>query len=202
MQNGSIMNIMNIKDVSINDNEAEFYFSLFLTAMGISWANDPQMVDTPARVVKSWKQGIMKGLYSEIPSITSFPNEGYTGIVLQSNIEVFSICAHHLLPFTGKSHVAYIPTEKGKVIGLSKLNRIVDYYSRRPQIQEKLTKEVHDFLKNVVDSLGIIVYFECKHSCCSNRGIGHDSVMKTVFCSGAFLVNEGGCKDEFYELLK
>ena len=110
------------------------------------------------------------------------------------------MCSHHNLAFTGKAYVAYIPGER--VIGLSKLNRIVDWFSRRPQIQEGLTQQVLDFLNTTLENnKGVMVLIEAKHTCCSNRGIKHKSSMSTALATGYFLENKDGCKDEFYKFI-
>ena len=127
--------------------QATIYYGQFLTALGFDWATDPHTANTPKRVAKAWVKDLIAGSISEEPVITSFPNdEGYTGIIAQTKIPVISMCCHHNLQFVGIAHVAYIPGKEktDQVIGLSKLNRIVDFYSRRPQIQEGLTKQIHD----------------------------------------------------------
>ncbi len=117
------------------------------------------------------------------------------------NIDVVSLCSHHNLAFTGKAHVAYIPKAGEKVIGLSKLNRVVDWYARRPQIQEGLTMQIHKELDEMIDNEGIAVFIDCQHQCCSNRGIGHKSTMQTAQFSGHFFDNKVGTKDEFYQMI-
>jgi len=145
---------------------------------------------------------IISGCVNEAPNITAFPNEdGYTGMVFQGNIPVVSLCSHHNLQFTGKAYVAYIPSKEGKVIGLSKLNRIVDFYSRRPQIQEGLTMQIHKHIDEVCESnLGVAVLVEANHTCCSNRGIKHNSTMKTANITGAF-DTESSARAEFYSFV-
>jgi GTP cyclohydrolase I len=181
--------------------EAAIHYGQFLKALGFDWSQDPNSESTPHRVAKAWVNDIARGSMIEKPSITQFPNGGYTGIVFQGNIKVVSLCSHHNLAFTGVAHLAYVPKKKGKVIGLSKLNRIVDWYSRRPQIQEGLTQQIADELNKLIDNDGIAVVLACNHSCCSNRGIGHDSTMQTAVMRGFFLKNQEGIKDEFYRMV-
>lgn len=183
-------------------NEAAVHYGNFLTSLGFDWQSDLNSKETPKRVAKAWVNDLIKGCVSDKPNITQFPNNGYDGIIFQGNIKVVSMCSHHNLPFTGVAHVAYIPKENGKVIGLSKLNRIVDFYSRRPQIQEGLTQQIFDELDNLVDNEGVAITVECMHTCCSNRGIGHDSTMKTAKMSGYFKTNIIGTRDEFYKMIE
>lgn len=175
----------------------------FLKALGYDWENDPNMVKTPFRVAKMMVREIASGAYNEPPRIATFPSSGYSGIVTQCNIEVKSLCSHHLLPFTGVCHIAYVPVENGKVVGLSKLNRIVHWISKRPQLQEQLTKQIHDYLKEVLgDVLGVAVYIKANHECVSMRGAEDDSTMVTNYCSGCFLDNKLNSRDEFLKIIQ
>lgn len=181
--------------------EAAEHYGRFLKALGFDYTEDDNSKDTPRRVAKAWMNDLVRGCVTDKPSITRFPNGGYTGIVFQGNIDVVSMCSHHNLSFTGKAHVAYIPQSNGNVIGLSKLNRIVDWYARRPQIQEGLTEQVHNELNSLIQNDGVAVVIECNHTCCSNRGIGHDSTMMTSRLSGYFFTNEVGTKTEFFSMI-
>lgn len=182
--------------------EASQKYGEFLEALGYDWRNDPNMKETPFRVAKMFVNETTKGSYSEFPKITSFPNEGsYDGIVFQGNIAVKSLCSHHHAPFFGKAHVAYIPGEK--VIGLSKINRIVDHYARRMQLQEQLTQQIHSALDVIlVGNKGVAVFIEAEHTCVSMRGINDDSVMKTSKLSGYFFDNAIGTRQEFYSMVE
>jgi GTP cyclohydrolase I len=184
-------------------NKAAKAYAKFMEALGIDYENDPNSRDTPKRVAKAYVYDLIKGCFNEPPKITAFDNlEGYDGLVFQGNIELKSICSHHHLTFSGKAHVAYIPTKNGKVIGLSKLNRIVDFYARRPQVQENLTTQIHEHIDKVCEgNLGVAVVIEATHTCCSNRGIGHDSTMMTSKLSGAFM-EEVAAREEFYNFIK
>ena len=116
-------------------------------------------------------------------------------MLIEKNINLNSTCEHHFLPITGKAHVSYISS--GKVIGLSKLNRIVQYYSHRPQVQERLTKQIYDELKNVLDTDSVMVVIEAKHMCVSSRGIkDYTSSTVTEMYGGDF--NIYNKRDEFY----
>lgn len=174
-----------------------------MDGMRIDWRNDPNSSDTPMRVAKAYVNDLIKGCYMPEPKITAFDNlDKYDGLVFQGNIKLISLCSHHHLSFSGHAHVAYIPSSDGKVIGLSKLNRIVDFYARRPQVQENLTMQIHDHINKVCEeNLGVAVMIEAQHTCCSNRGIGHDSTMKTTKLSGVFLDNTNKSRDEFYSFV-
>jgi GTP cyclohydrolase I len=173
----------------------------FLTALEFNWENDPNMKDTPRRVAKMMVNEIYSGVYDEMPNITAFDNiDEYDGMVFQGNITLQSTCSHHVLPFIGHAHVAYIPGKK--IIGLSKLNRIVEYYARRPQVQENLTKQIHDAVNKLTEGNGgVAVMIEAKHLCACVRGVRHsDSIMKTSKLSGAFM-NESTVREEFYSFV-
>jgi GTP cyclohydrolase I len=176
-------------------------YGKFLDALKINWKEDPNSVDTPKRVAKSFVNDLISGCYTPPPKITAFENiNKYDGIVFQGNIDVKSICSHHNLSFIGKAHVAYIPGSK--VIGLSKLNRIVEWFARRPQVQENLTMQIHDYLNDVCEGNGgIAVMIECNHLCACVRGVRHNSIMKTAKLSRAFKDDEKA-RLEFYECIK
>ena len=185
--------------------EATVYYGQFLTALGFDWAADPHSANTPRRVAKAWVNDLIVGSISPQPEVTAFPNdEGYTGLICQTRIPVVSMCAHHNLAFTGVAHVAYIAGKEKTdlVIGLSKLNRIVDFFSRRPNIQESLTKQIHDMINDLcVGNRGVAVVIESQHNCVKCRGIKNDSVMKTSQMSGYFWTNEVGTRQEFFNLI-
>jgi GTP cyclohydrolase I len=193
---------INITEQNIID--ATTHMGHVLKSLNINWDTDPHMQDTPKRVIKSWINDLMKGLFTDPPTITSFANdEQYDGMVCQTNIPLVSLCAHHLLTFSGYAHVAYIPSRDGKMIGLSKLNRIVDHISRRPSVQESLTKKIHETIDSVcIDNKGVAVMIEANHTCCSARGIKHPSCMRTARVSGAFHDIDGASRAEFYKFVE
>lgn len=182
---------------------ASEHYAKFMDVVIPGWRNDPQAIDTPKRVAKAFIEDLVRSLHSDPPKITEFDNgEGYDGIVAQCNIPIKSMCAHHHLSITGFAHVAYIPKDKSKIIGLSKLNRIVDYWARRPQTQEHLTMQIHnDINKHIPENAGVAVVIHASHFCCSHRGIGHDSEMHTARVSGAFHDKEDRSRDEFYKMI-
>ncbi|MFD9128753.1 GTP cyclohydrolase I FolE [Kitasatospora sp. NPDC059571] len=129
------------------------------------------LLETPARVARAYKE-IFAGLWQEPEDVlTTTFDIGHDEMVLVKDIEVFSTCEHHLVPFRGVAHVGYIPSTSGKITGLSKLARLVDVYARRPQVQERLTSQVADALMRILEPRGAIVVIECEHMCMSMRGI-------------------------------
>ncbi|WP_377269983.1 GTP cyclohydrolase I FolE [Peterkaempfera sp. SMS 1(5)a] len=127
--------------------------------------------ETPARVARAYQE-IFAGLWQEPEEVLSTTFDlGHDEMVLVKDIEVYSTCEHHLVPFRGVAHVGYIPSASGKITGLSKLARLVDVYARRPQVQERLTTQVADALMRILEPRGVIVVFECEHMCMSMRGI-------------------------------
>lgn len=178
-------------------------FEKYLDALGFNWRDDPNSSNTPARFTKAFVNDLAKGCYSEPPDITAFPNnEKYDGIVFQGGIPIKSMCSHHLLPFTGRAYVAYIPDKDGKVIGLSKLNRIVEFYACRPQIQEGLTSQISNAINEVCEgNHGVAVLLEAQHTCVCLRGIKQDGCsMKTSRLTGDFL-EDAGTREEFYFMI-
>lgn len=127
--------------------------------------------ETPARVARAYKE-ILAGLRQEPEDVlTTTFDLGHDEMVLVKDIEIMSLCEHHLLPFHGVAHVGYIPADTGKITGLSKLARLVDVFARRPQVQERLTTQVADSLMRILEARGAIVVIEAEHMCMSVRGI-------------------------------
>lgn len=126
---------------------------------------------TPERVARMYHE-VLSGIrqHPEDVLTTTF-DIGHDEMVLVKDIEVFSMCEHHLVPFHGVAHVGYIPSEDGTITGLSKLARLVDVYARRPQVQERLTTQIADSLSNILNPQGVIVVVECEHLCMSMRGV-------------------------------
>jgi len=182
------------------DKAATAYAS-FLEAVGFDHTADRQTEDTPRRVAKAWLKDLIVGSVTNEPNITTFPNdEGYDGLVIQSGIPITSMCAHHNLAFTGFATVAYVPGEM--VIGLSKLNRIVEWFSRRPQMQESLTQQIHDYIAQKMNCDSVAVSIACKHTCCSHRGIKHPSVMSTNKFSGVFMEKDNLIREELLSAIE
>ncbi|MEL6863396.1 MAG: GTP cyclohydrolase I FolE [Bacteroidota bacterium] len=167
----------------------EVHFNEIMKIIGLDLSDD-SLKDTPRRVAKMYVNEIFMGLDpANKPSTTLFDNKyGYRQMLLERDIPVNSTCEHHFQPIIGKAHVAYIPN--GKVIGLSKLNRIVDYYARRPQVQERLTIQIAEELKRVLHTKDVAVYIEAKHMCVEARGIKHHGCYTSTSEYGGKFLNE------------
>ncbi|WP_395811418.1 GTP cyclohydrolase I FolE [Daejeonella sp.] len=157
------------------------------------------LIQTPVRVAKAL-QYLTHGYDANPEEIlrSAMFKEEYNQMVVVKDIEVFSMCEHHMLPFFGKAHVAYIPN--GNIVGLSKIPRVVDVFARRLQVQERLTNQIRDCIQETLDATGVAVVMECKHLCMSMRGIQkQNSVTTTSAFTGAF-VNET-TRAEFLRLI-
>ena len=159
------------------------------------------LIKTPERVSKS--MAFLTGGYKENPSKIlkeAMFSENYSQMVLVKDIELYSLCEHHMLPFFGKAHIAYIPN--GHIVGLSKIPRIVDVFSRRLQVQERLTDEIKDCLQDTLKPKGVAVVIEAQHLCMQMRGVQkqHSSTTTSAF-SGMFLKDEK-TRAEFMNLIK
>ncbi len=127
--------------------------------------------DTPDRVARAYRE-LFAGMWEEPEDVlTTTFDLGHDEMVLLKDIEVRSICEHHMVPFTGVAHVGYIPSADGRITGLSKLARLVDVFARRPQVQERMTTQIADALVRLLDARGVIVVIQCEHLCMSMRGI-------------------------------
>ena len=158
------------------------------------------LLKTPERVAKAL-QYLTHGYDLEPASIlkSAMFKEDYSQMVLVKDIEVYSMCEHHMLPFFGKAHVAYIPN--GHIVGLSKIPRVVDAFARRLQVQERLTNEIRDCIQETLDPVGVAVVIEAQHLCMQMRGIQkQNSVTTTSAFTGAFLENKG-TREEFINLI-
>ena len=178
-------------------------FGQFLTALGCDWKNDPNSSDTPKRVAKAYVNDLWAGRFEPLTRVTAFPSDGYDGIVFEGNIPVTSMCSHHHQTITGRVHIGYVPSADGKVVGLSKLNRIVEQFARRGAIQEQLTVAIHNAVDKICEgNLGVAVMIEAGHNCVSCRGIKHHGAsMKTAKLTGCFL-EEDSARAEFYQFTK
>ena len=176
-----------------------FHFSKIMDTLGLDLSDD-SLQDTPKRVAKMYVKEIFSGLNPENkPEISLFQNKyGYNRMLVEKNITLYSNCEHHFVPIVGKAHVAYIST--GKVIGLSKLNRIVQYYSQRPQVQERLTIQIANEIKKMLDTEDVAVVINATHHCVSARGIRDaGSTTITTEYSGKFLEKE--TRNEFLKYI-
>lgn len=161
----------------------------------------PGLVDTPARAAKAMEY-LTKGYHQSLDEVVNnalFPSDNRNMVVVK-DIELYSMCEHHMLPFIGKCHVGYIP--QGKVLGLSKIARIVDMFARRLQIQESLTEEVAQTISEVTGAEGVGVVVEAKHLCMMMRGVEkQNSVMRTSSMLGSFRARQE-TREEFLNLIK
>lgn len=161
-------------------------FREIMEVMGLDLTDD-SLMGTPDRVAKMYIEEIFSGLNPKNkPKIALFDNKyQYNQMVLEKNIQFYSNCEHHFVPIMGKAHVAYISS--GKVIGLSKLNRIVQYYAKRPQVQERLTNQIANELKTVLGTEDVAVIIDAKHLCVSSRGVKDESsATVTAYYGGKF----------------
>ena len=165
-------------------------FEEIMDVMGLDLTDD-SLQGTPKRIAKMYIDEIFSGLNpSNKPKVALFDNKyQYNQMLVEKNITFYSNCEHHFVPIIGKAHVAYISS--GKVIGLSKLNRIVQYYAKRPQVQERLTNQIAEELKTILETDDVAVIIDAKHLCVSSRGIKDDtSATVTSFYGGQFNKSE------------
>lgn len=165
----------------------EGLFAQIMDVMGLDLSDD-SLRGTPKRVAKMYIDEIFSGLNpANKPKVALFDNKyQYNQMLVEKNITFYSNCEHHFVPIIGKAHIAYISS--GKVIGLSKLNRIVQYYAKRPQVQERLTNQIAMDLKAILQTEDVAVIIDAKHLCVSSRGIKDDtSATVTSYYSGVFL---------------
>jgi GTP cyclohydrolase IA len=166
-----------------------------LDALGLD-CRDPNLAGTPARVARAYAE-----LLSPEPfAVTTFPNdEGYDELVMVSNMAFSSLCEHHLLPFTGVAHVGYLPG--GRLVGLSKLARAVTHFSRRLQVQERLTKQVADWLVATLQPSGVGVVIEAEHACMSVRGVRAAGSRTRTSALAGRVRDDASTRSEFFSLI-
>ena len=171
-----------------------------MRVLGLDLHND-SLKETPKRIAKMYLNEIFWGLdYSNFPKVTCIENSmQYSSMLLERHIKVHSVCEHHFIPIMGEAFVAYIPNER--IIGLSKLNRIVEFFCRRPQVQERLCEQIFYTLSHILGTESIAVLIKAEHTCVKLRGV-EDVNSDTVTCrlGGAFF--EGTLRNEFYQMIK
>ena len=184
--------------------KAEIAYGQFLDALKCDWRNDPNSMETPRRVAKAYVNDLWAGRYTAMSPITSFPSDGYDGIIIERNIPLTSMCSHHHQTIGGVVHVGYIVGENGRVIGLSKLNRVVEHFGRRGAIQEQLTSAIHNAVDKICENnLCVIITVVATHNCVSCRGVKHrGAAMVTTKASGVFRHNGNDARQEFFNSLK
>lgn len=178
----------------------EKHFEAIMNTLGLDLTDD-SLKGTPHRVAKMYVKEIFQGLNpANMPKMALFENKyKYNEMLVEKNISFYSNCEHHFVPIVGRAHVAYISS--GKVIGLSKLNRLVEYFAKRPQVQERLTMQIGKKLQEVLGTDDVAVVIDAKHLCVSSRGVKDESSSTvTAFYSGAF--KEEARKAEFLKYLE
>lgn len=178
------------KKIGLSDNEKinkiEHHFTQIMHILGLN-LHDDSLRDTPKRVAKMYINEIFSGLNPDNkPKVSLFENKyGYRKMLIEKDITLYSNCEHHFVPIIGKVHVAYIPDKH--IIGLSKINRLVEYYAKRPQVQERLTIQISEGLKEVLQHNDVAVIIEADHLCVASRGIKDtNSTTQTSYYSGQF----------------
>ncbi len=194
MRTGSALRVIAEPRDGVDLAAAERAAGQFLEALGIP-TDSESLRETPARMAKAYAE-----LFTPRPfDLTTFPNEeGYDELVLARAIPVRSVCEHHLLPFAGVAHVGYLPGDR--ILGLSKLARVVEHFARRPQVQERLTKQVADWLADRLRPAGVGVVIEAEHTCMTLRGVravGSTTVTSTLL---GILREDARSRQEFFAL--
>lgn len=179
----------------------EKHFREIMLILGLD-LNDDSLSGTPHRVAKMYVKEIFSGLNpANEPQIKLFENKyNYNEMLVEKGIPFHSNCEHHFVPITGVAHCAYI--SNGKVVGLSKINRIVHYYARRPQVQERMTMQIANHLKRVLDTENIAVMIEAEHMCVSTRGVEDSGVVTITSEYGGKFKDDPKVKEEFLKLIK
>jgi len=186
--------------MSININNIEKITSSLLTEIGEN-VNREGLLRTPNRVARAWEffsQGYRSDL-DELVNNAVFKDEECNEMVVVRDIEFFSMCEHHMLPFFGKAHVGYIPN--GKIIGLSKIPRLVDMFSRRLQVQERITHQIANTLKDILDPIGVAVVLEGRHLCMQMRGVEKQNSFATTSAMIGELHDHVETRNEFLSII-
>ena len=187
----------------VDEEKIAIGFKLILEGLGLNIKDNPHLASTPERAARAWYNELCRGLTQDAPKITTFESD-VDEMVMLRHIPIRSICAHHLLPFLGEATIAYVPGT-GKLLGLSKLSRIADYYARRPQVQEDLTAQIADSIAELVINTkaeirgGVGVVIRARHLCMELRGVNHTGDMITSAVRGVFLTKPEA-RAEFLEL--
>jgi len=178
--------------------EISAHMRRIIEALGLN-LSDPNLVETPDRVAKMYLE-MFRGLSEGAePRVTFFPNdEHYAAMVMEKDIPFYSLCSHHFVPFYGKAHLAYIPNER--IVGLSKMPRIVEFYARRPQLQERLTEQIAGFLEEKLAPQGVMVVVEARHLCVEMRGVKKSGASTVTSAIRGIFYNRP-VREEFLDLL-
>lgn len=195
---GNVNTSTSKSDLEVMKKKVEITVGTLLDELHIDWRADHNMQETPMRVAKMLVDESFSGRYLPQPRITDFPNASNVDqLITTGPVDVKSTCSHHLQPIYGKAWVGVLPKPKGRIIGLSKFNRVVDYFARRPQIQEEMTAQITNFLQDVLKPAGIIVLIKARHFCVCARGVNQESLMSTTDARGV-LRSQFSLKEEFF----
>ena len=196
--NDNISEFIHEGELALLQSEVEEKFKAVLDALVIDTENDHNTNETARRVAKMYINETFGGRYQPMPKVTAFPNMGYKSMYTSGPISIRSTCAHHFQNIVGKCWVGIIPEDE--VIGLSKFNRIIHHIAERPQIQEEMTTQITEALKEYAKTEHVAVVVKAEHHCMTHRGVKeHESDMTTAVLQGAFL-NEPSVKQEFYNI--
>lgn len=193
--------VLTEEQLSTMQNNIQELLQKVLETLQIDTTKDHNTTDTAARIAKMWVREKFKGRYTVAPKITIFPNiQKIDQLMTIGPINVKSVCSHHFVDFTGKCWIGIMPGDK--LIGLSKYARIVDWFARRPQIQEELTAQITRWIEENLHPIGVAVVIKAKHFCCSNRGVEDEHMeFLTTEIRGQFRTDES-LKHEFYDQIR
>lgn len=196
-------NTSNVEELSVEDKITRISKSMtdIMNVLGLDLTDD-SLQDTPKRVAKMYANEIFWGLdINNFPKITTVENKmNYDELVVEKGIQVSSFCEHHFITIDGRATVGYIPDKK--VLGLSKMNRIVEYFSRRPQIQERLTEQIYYALSYILETPNVAVVIDATHYCVKSRGVEHSNCSTITSKMGGFFKDEIALRNEFMKLVK
>lgn len=192
-----------MKEFHYNDDTTQKLSDVYTKVLGEIGENPERegLLKTPERVAKAL-QFLTQGYNQDPEEIlrSALFHEEYSEMVIVKDIEVYSMCEHHMLPFFGKAHVAYIPN--GTIVGLSKIPRIVDAFSRRLQVQERLTIEIRDSIQKTLNPKGVAVVLECQHMCMQMRGVQKQNSVTTSSAFTGLFMNNDSTRKEFIDLIQ
>lgn len=192
-----------MKEFQYNDDTTQKLSDVYTQVLGEIGENPERegLLKTPERVAKAL-QFLTQGYNQDPEEIlrSALFHEEYSEMVIVKDIEVYSMCEHHMLPFFGKAHVAYIPN--GTIVGLSKIPRIVDAFSRRLQVQERLTIEIRDSIQKTLNPKGVAVVLECQHMCMQMRGVQKQNSVTTSSAFTGLFMNNDSTRKEFIDLIQ
>lgn len=183
--------------------EATEAYEKFLDALRIDWRNDPQCMDTPARVSKMYVQELLKGRYVPCPDLREFPNKDRLDqLYIVGPVSIRSMCSHHMVPFLGQAWIGMVPSPDGYLLGLSKFARLADWIFSRPQIQEEATVMLADEISSAMKPLGLAVVVKAQHLCATVRGVKDPDMKMTTSVMRDLMRENSQLRSEFLSLIK